>query len=116
LQAGGVALFTPDHVRETFKPSTEHGGSDKGTRGLRYLAWTYDTNPNDTVCTVEFACLLRQANGRVRMVHDRHYFGLFPQRTWLKLLRETGFQPRVVTDRYDRRLFLAKRPKRRLSA
>ncbi len=107
---GGVALFTPDHVRETFKPSTDHGGNDKGARGLRYLAWTYDPDPSDTVYTVEFACLLRQANGRVRMEYDRHYCGLFPQRTWLKLLRETGFQPKVVSDRYGRRLFVAAKP------
>ena len=26
-KAGGVALFVPDHVRETFQPSTEHGWS-----------------------------------------------------------------------------------------
>jgi len=36
-QAGGVALFVPDYVRETFEPSTEHGGTDGHERGLRYL-------------------------------------------------------------------------------
>src|SRR5690606_2038705 len=28
LRNGGVALFVPDCVRETFEPSTESGGSD----------------------------------------------------------------------------------------
>ena len=36
---GGAALFAPDHVRETFQPSTDHGGEDDGVRGLRYLEW-----------------------------------------------------------------------------
>ena len=33
-QQGGVALFAPDFVRETFRPGTDHGGSDAGMRGL----------------------------------------------------------------------------------
>ena len=42
---GGAALFAPDHVRENFRPSTDHGGHDDGTRGLRYLEWTWDPDP-----------------------------------------------------------------------
>ena len=29
-QPGGVALFAPDFVRDTFRPGTDHGGSDDG--------------------------------------------------------------------------------------
>jgi uncharacterized membrane protein len=29
---GGVALFAPDHLRESFRPSTDHGGHDCGRR------------------------------------------------------------------------------------
>jgi hypothetical protein len=39
---GGVALFAPDHLRENFRADTDHGGSDDGRRGLRYLEWTWD--------------------------------------------------------------------------
>src|ERR1700682_4996639 len=39
---GGVAIFAPDFVRETFRPGTSHGGNDDGPRGARYLEWTYD--------------------------------------------------------------------------
>src|SRR5688572_6434757 len=35
---GGVALFCPDHVRENFQPSTEHGGEDGDGRAMRYLS------------------------------------------------------------------------------
>ena len=34
---GGVAIFAPDCVRETFVPQTDHGGHDGAGRALRYL-------------------------------------------------------------------------------
>ena len=38
---GGAVLFAPDHVRESFRTSTDHGGHDGVSRGLRYLEWTW---------------------------------------------------------------------------
>lgn len=104
---GGAALFAPDHVRETFTPSTDHGGHDNGTRGLRYLEWTYDPDPTDTTYLVDFAYLLRAANGDVQVEHDRHLEGMFGREEWLQLLREVGFQPRIVNDPWQRDLFVA---------
>ena len=46
--AGGVALFQPDFVQETFLPGTETGGSDGEDRALRYLEWRWDPDPEDT--------------------------------------------------------------------
>ncbi|MEE4362224.1 MAG: class I SAM-dependent methyltransferase, partial [Pseudomonadales bacterium] len=38
---GGLAVFAPDHVTETFVADTEQGGIDgEDGRGIRYLAWT----------------------------------------------------------------------------
>jgi SAM-dependent methyltransferase len=88
---GGVALFCPDHVRERFQPSTDHGGGDGDTRCLRYLEWTWDPDPNDSTYTVDYAYLLRESDGAVRVVHDRHVEGLFSRADWLRLLSETGF-------------------------
>jgi SAM-dependent methyltransferase len=88
---GGVALFCPDHVRERFEPSTDHGGCDGDTRGLRYLEWTWDPDPNDSTYTVDYAYLLRESDGAVRVVHDRHVEGLFSRADWLRLLSEAGF-------------------------
>src|SRR5919106_5263370 len=73
---GGAALFAPDHVRETFRPSTDHGGSDGDSRGLRYLEWTWDPDPSDTTYLVDYAYLLRTGDV-VRVEHDRHVEGLF---------------------------------------
>jgi SAM-dependent methyltransferase len=91
LRRGGAALFAPDHIRENFQPSTDHGGHDGDGRALRYLAWTWDPDPADTTYVVDYAYLLRTADGSVGVEHDRHVEGLFARADWLRLLREVGF-------------------------
>lgn len=93
---GGAALFAPDHVRENFRPGTEHGGNDAGYRGLRYLQWTFDPDPGDDTYVVDFAYLLRDEQGTVRVEHDRHHCGLFGRDQWMEWLRDAGFEPRKV--------------------
>jgi SAM-dependent methyltransferase len=93
---GGVTLFAPDHVRETFRSSTDHGGHDGVNRGLRYLEWSWDPDPADTSYVVDYAYLLRESNGNVRVEWDRHNEGLFARADWLRLLTDVGFQPKVV--------------------
>ena len=111
---GGVALFAPDCVRETFRQGTEHGGHDGEGRALRYLAWTWDPDPSDTTYVVDYAYLLREQDGDVRTVHDRHIEGLFPRATWVRLLSEAGFQVRSATRPVDEdetdEIFVALRP------
>jgi SAM-dependent methyltransferase len=107
---GGLALFVPDDVRETFQPSTDHGGNDGQSRSLRYLEWTYDPDDTDTEYTTEYVYLLRTANAPTQVEHDVHTCGLFPRAEWLGLLQDVGFQPEIIRDEYDRDLFLARRP------
>jgi SAM-dependent methyltransferase len=91
---GGAALFAPDHVRENFRSGTDHGGSDGEHRGLRYLEWTWDPNPADSTYIVDYAYMLRESDGAIRVEHDRHIEGLFVRSEWLQLLTDAGFQPR----------------------
>lgn len=93
---GGVALLVPDHVRERFRESTDHGGSDGDRRALRYLEWTYDPDPDDTTYTVDYAYVLRDEDGTVRVEYDRHIEGLFSRDVWLDLMVGEGFEPQVV--------------------
>jgi hypothetical protein len=90
LDAGGVALFAPDCVKETFRARTDHGGHDGDGRALRYLEWAFDPDPTDDTFVTEFALMLREGDA-VRHLHDRHVEGLFARATWLRLLDETGF-------------------------
>ena len=94
---GGVALFAPDCVRETFAPATSTAattapggrcgtwpGSATRTRRTRPTSWTSRTS-----------CACR--DGSVRVEHDRHECGLFPRADWLELLEEAGFDASPVS-------------------
>jgi hypothetical protein len=54
--------------------------------------------------------LLREGNGPARMEHERHICGFFPRAEWLRLLQEVGFQPEIIRDKYDRGIFVARKP------
>jgi trans-aconitate methyltransferase len=99
LNPGGVALFAPDCLRETFKPSTDHGGHDgrgEDRRALRYLEWNWDPDPDDTTYIADYVYLLRDQDENVQVIHDRHTEGLFPRDTWFELLREIGFASKAI--------------------
>ncbi len=89
---GGVALFVPDQTKETFEPSTSHGGNDSENRGLRYLEWTVDEDPSDTKYVTHFAYLMKKEDGSVSVEYDKHEMGVFPRELWLKLIKEVGFE------------------------
>lgn len=108
---GGLALFVPDYVRETFEESTEHAGKDGDGRALRYLEWTYDPDENDTVYTTEYVYLLREGNGPAHVQHEQHMCGLFPRAEWVRLLRDVDFLPEIIRDPYQREIFVAHKPK-----
>ena len=93
---GGALVLAPDFVKETFQTTTEHGGRDGEGRGLRYLAWTRDPDPSDTTYVVDFAFLLRRADGTTEVRQDQHVQGLFSTSEWLEILEETGFTPHAV--------------------
>lgn len=107
---GGAALFVPDSICENFQPETKHGGHDGEKRALRYLEWTYDPDPSDSTCTTDYAYLLREEDGSTHAKHDRHVCGLFARADWLRLLKEVGFGPRILTDNYDRQVFVGAKP------
>ena len=93
---GGAALFAPDHVQENFQPGTDEGGHDGEGRAIRFLEWTHDPDPTDTTYIVDYAILLRESDGSVRVEHDRHLEGLFSRNDWLRWLEDAGFEPSVL--------------------
>lgn len=107
---GGTVIFLPDYVSETFTPGTEEGGEDSTDgRGLRYLEWRWDPDPADNTYIVDYAFLLREVNGEVRAVHDRHIEGVFPRATWLELFDEAGLSATSSLDDWGRDVFLARK-------
>jgi SAM-dependent methyltransferase len=111
LQPRGAVVLLPDFTAETFHPETKHGGHDGSDgRSLRYLQWTFDPNPTDTTVATDYAYLLREADGSVRVLDDRHVEGIFPRATWLRLLAEVGFRVDVSVDAWERQVFVGVRP------
>jgi SAM-dependent methyltransferase len=113
---GGAALFCPDHVRETYSPSTSHGGHDSGAKGLRYLSWIWDPDPEDETYIMQMAYLLKDGDD-VRCVGDRHLMGIFGENQWLTWIRNAGFKARTIEHRWTgeeslvgARIFLGIRP------
>jgi len=109
---GGVALFAPDFVRETFVEYTDHGGNDTDRGSVRFVQWTTDPEPSDTQYFVDFAILIRDRDGTMRVEHDRHIYGLFKRAEWLRLMRDVGFELNTVSnvvDDFERDLFVGRR-------
>ena len=92
---GGAALFCPDHIRENYRPRTDHGGHDVGERSLRYLEWHWDPDPDDMTYITDFAYLIREG-GEVRCEYDRMIMGLFSHKIWLRLIADTGFKAHSI--------------------
>jgi SAM-dependent methyltransferase len=94
---GGVVVIVPDWVSETFRPHTTQEGTDAGERGVRYMEWIWDADPNDTEVNYEFILALKEGD-ELRTVVDRQIVGVFPRATWLRLLSDVGFVPTIVED------------------
>jgi SAM-dependent methyltransferase len=96
-KTSGVVVIAPDWVSETFSPHTTHEGVDVGERGVRYLEWIWDADPNDTKVNYEVILALKE-DEELRTVVDRQIVGVFPHATWLRLLEDVGFKVEVVED------------------
>jgi SAM-dependent methyltransferase len=94
---GGVAVFAPDCVRETFREQTMLHTKEEGARSFRCLEWAWDPDPWDDTYVTEFAFLLR-AGADMRAVHDRQVFGLFSRMTWLRVLGQAGYVVETPAD------------------
>ena len=112
---GGVVLIVPDHLKETYVPSTDHGGHDgRNGEGVRYLEWSWDPDPTDDHGTVVYSFVLREHEGRWSAHTEEHRFGLFRRDTWLRLMAGAGLdavaiEERTEDDREPRTLFLGRR-------
>jgi len=116
LRAGGVALFIPDATRETLELRTSHGGHDgEDGRSLRYLEWITDPHPDDTTYDLDFVIALRERDEPLRLVHDHHVLGVFPDSTWRELIQAAGLELLEVEvddpEEGEHVVFVARQPK-----
>ena len=105
---GGTVIVLPDYVRETFTSGTGHGGEDAPDgRGFRYLEWHWDPDPSDCTYFVDYAFMLRDADGSVRVEHDRHVEGLFARASWYAWFAAAGLDATSEIDQWGRDVFTA---------
>lgn len=111
LKPGGAVIVLPDCVSETYKPNTESGGEDGDDgRSMRYLIWCQERLPGADAFHEDFLMLLRNADGSVEAVHDRHTFGVFARTTWMEAFQRAGFAPPTVrSDPWRQDVFIARK-------
>jgi SAM-dependent methyltransferase len=115
VRPGGVVILTPDATTEIFKPSTDHGGRDGDDgRSLRYLEWTHAPEPGASTYVTDYAIVARGPGEELRVVHDRHVLGVFPEATWERLITDVGLElvDTTVENPYEleQAAFVARRP------
>ena len=104
---GGVALFAPDWVRESYAPGTDTGGHDgHDGRALRYLEWSHPIRRGDNGYTVDYVIVTHDVSGESQAVLDRHVEGLFARDVWLNLFRAAGFAVEVAVSDEGRDIFV----------
>ena len=119
---GGIAVFVPDHIAETFRSARGGGGgSDAAGRQGSFREWAWDPDPADDWVQVEYEFVLRAADGTVQVVREAHRLGAFSRDAWLRLLADTGFDPEArfgaeaprgpaISGRMPRNLLIGRRP------
>jgi SAM-dependent methyltransferase len=91
---GGIALFVPDHIADTFRELTGSGGGETDVTGRfgSFRERTWDPNPADDWVQADYEFTLRAADGTVSVVHETHRLGAFSRAVWSRLLAEAGFE------------------------
>jgi SAM-dependent methyltransferase len=93
LRRGGVAVLIPDVTRESLVLRTSHAGHDGGGgRSLRYLEWLTDPDPEDSTYDADLVLALREREQPLRVVHDHHVRGVFPDAAWRRLIENAGLE------------------------
>jgi SAM-dependent methyltransferase len=91
---GGVALFVPDYLKETFNELTGGGGGgiDADGRTASFTERTWDPDPSDDWVQADYEFTLRDADGLRELVRETHRLSAFSRDTWLGLLDDAGFR------------------------
>jgi SAM-dependent methyltransferase len=114
---GGIALFVPDYVKDTFAELTGGGGggTDEAGRKATFRERTWDPDPADDWVQADYEFTLRGADGGIQVIGETHYLGAFSRATWSALLGQAGFEHGPEPDpgtpgRRPDNLFVAARP------
>ncbi|MBU0493991.1 MAG: class I SAM-dependent methyltransferase [Chloroflexi bacterium] len=92
LKPGGVFCTYAEETVERFRQhKTDCFTRAQGDVAITFVYHSYDPDQADTTYESTFVYLIRRG-GQLQVETDRHLSGLFPLDTWLRLLRDVGFQ------------------------
>lgn len=91
-EPGGVALFVPDYVKDTFREimGSGGGGVDEAGRTASFVERTWDPDPADDWVQADYEFTLHTPGGGSEVVDESHRLSAFSRHTWLSLLAEAG--------------------------
>ena len=96
-----MLITEPDYVRENFTdPTVRHRTRRCSNLELTYIEYEFIQDPTKTTYETIFIYLVREGGGTPTIERDRHIMGLFPVKTWKRLMLEAGFE--VEVRRVDR--------------
>jgi SAM-dependent methyltransferase len=92
---GGVVLFVPDHVKETFEEFTGGGGGgvDETGRTASFGERTWDPDPDDDWIQADYEFVLLTAAGDEKVISESHRLSAFSRETWQIQITAAGLQP-----------------------
>lgn len=92
LKPGGVFLVVQEFVKGKLEQnSTECVSSSSKKLEMTYVENRYDPDTNDTMYETAFVYFLRN-KGRLKIETDIGVMGIFPEATWMKLLKSAGLR------------------------
>jgi SAM-dependent methyltransferase len=91
-KSGGIAIFVPDYVKDTFAELTGGGGggADEAGRTASFVERTWDPDPADDWVQADYEFTLHTPGGLPKVVRESHRLSAFSRDTWLSLLAEAG--------------------------
>lgn len=92
---GGIALFVPDHIKDTFSEVAGAGGGgvDQAGRTASFIERTWDPDPADDWVQADYEFTLHEPTGPPEVVRESHRLSAFSRDTWLRLLADAGLLP-----------------------
>lgn len=100
LNPGGVFCTYAEETPQYFEQNeTYHSTHQVGDLEVTLVENYYDPDPDDTTYEISFVYLVRKA-GKLTIELDLHLAGIFPEDTWIRLMREAGFNVKqeIFTD------------------
>lgn len=103
-QPGGLAIFVPDYVKDSFAEVTGGGGGgvDEAGRTASFAERTWDPDPADDWVQADYEFTLHTPGSAPRVVRESHRLSAFSRDTWITLLTEANLDPDAGIDLHQR--------------